>query len=130
MCCAFRTRKIETLETLSAKRVNGFGKQTQARANPGMALAQRGVCRQGFSMVTHPAQLFTLLLLGIVSLGLLAGALYLLWKTFKPRVQYTERVDPADERGTLVVTRRERPGKRLMIAAALTMLVFVFAGRY
>jgi pimeloyl-ACP methyl ester carboxylesterase len=95
-----------------------------------MALAQPGVCRQGFSMVTHPAQLFTLLLLGIISLGFLAGALYLLWKAFKPRVQYTERVDPADVRGTLVATRRERPGKRLMIAAALTMLVFVFAGRY
>jgi len=89
-------------------------------------------------MTAHPAQLLTLLLLGIASIGVLALALYLLYRTNRQRrVVLHPGNGRADLRtasgGDLVAVSvpASKPWRRTLVnGLAVCMLVGVFAGKY
>lgn len=80
-------------------------------------------------MTAHPGQLLTLVLLGFAALSLLAEALYLLRAAFRPR----RRLVPVDRRQTAapaVAAPSDRGHRALLLAIALALLTWVFAGRF
>src|SRR4051794_22537183 len=85
-------------------------------------------------MAAHPAQLLVLLLLGFITLAVLLGALYILYKAHRPRIVYRRTHDRSDVTPVatteLVREPHDRPGKTLMLAIALLMLCWVFVGKY
>ena len=83
-------------------------------------------------MITHPAQVLISALLGLLALAMLGIALYLLYRANKRHVVVVPVPDPADpaRRDVLVARRRAPPAKKPMIAFAIALLGFVFAGKY
>jgi hypothetical protein len=85
-------------------------------------------------VITLPGQLLTLVVLGLLSVAIFCGALYLLYRAFRPRVVYVPAPETAEVHTSspkvLLPEQRENPRKKLMIAIAVLMLAFVFAGKY
>src|SRR5205085_10043373 len=86
------------------------------------------------SMTTHPAQLLILLLLGLSAAAVLALALVLLYQARRPRraVALTVAHGPGSAPRAAVESEspERRTRRRWMVAAALAMLLAVFAGRF
>ncbi len=86
-------------------------------------------------MMTHPGQLLTLVLLGLIALALLATALLLLRAAFRPRRMVVRR-DPRDSNGLdtprthFVADPRDGRRNALLLAVAAALLLWVFAGRF
>ena len=84
-------------------------------------------------MATHPSQQLTLLALGLAALAILALAIYVLYRSNRPRLTVVPARRPrvAGAHVRAVVSERPAPRRRVLgTTIALALLLCVFAGKY
>ena len=99
-----------------------------------MVVAIPGNHFESVAMVTHPAQLLLLNLLGLFVLAAVCGAIYLLYRAYRRRVTIVPTAvrDDTSARATelLVPRERENSRKKYLLATAVALLGLAFGGKY